>query len=128
MGKKVVCFYRFSRQEYWGGLPFSSPGDLPDPGIKLGLPHCRQTLLPSELGGINNRNFCISYFLIVVDAGSLRSGSLSGQDLVRALFLACIQPPSYEVLYGRKSERGVFLFSYETTRPIGLQPHSYDLI
>ena len=30
----------FSRQEYWSGLPFPSPGDLPDPG----LPHCRQTL------------------------------------------------------------------------------------
>ena len=25
----------FSRQEYWSGLPFPSPGDLPDPGIKL---------------------------------------------------------------------------------------------
>ena len=25
----------FSRQEYWSGLPFHSPGDLPDPGIKL---------------------------------------------------------------------------------------------
>ena len=24
----------FSRQEYWSGLPFSSPGDLPDPGIE----------------------------------------------------------------------------------------------
>ena len=24
----------FSRQEYWSGLPFSPPGDLPDPGIK----------------------------------------------------------------------------------------------
>ena len=24
----------FSRQEYWSGLPFSSPGDLPSPGIK----------------------------------------------------------------------------------------------
>ena len=28
----------FSRQEYWGGLPFPSPGDLPDPGIKPGFP------------------------------------------------------------------------------------------
>ena len=26
---------RFSRQEYWSGLPFSSPKDLSDPGIKL---------------------------------------------------------------------------------------------
>ena len=25
---------RFPRQEYWSGLPFSSPGDLPDPGIE----------------------------------------------------------------------------------------------
>ena len=24
----------FPRQEYWSGLPFPSPGDLPDPGIK----------------------------------------------------------------------------------------------
>ena len=24
----------FPRQEYWGGLPFPSPGDLPDPGIE----------------------------------------------------------------------------------------------
>ena len=28
----------FSRQEYWSGLPFPSPGDLPDPGIELGFP------------------------------------------------------------------------------------------
>ena len=28
----------FSRQEYWSGLPFPSPGDLPDPGIKAGPP------------------------------------------------------------------------------------------
>ena len=28
----------FSRQEYWGGLPFLSPGDLPDPGIKSRSP------------------------------------------------------------------------------------------
>ena len=33
----------FSRQGYWSGLPFPSPGDLPDPG-KPGLLHCRQTL------------------------------------------------------------------------------------
>ena len=26
---------KFSRQEYWSGLPFPSPGDLPDPGIEL---------------------------------------------------------------------------------------------
>ena len=35
---------RFSRQECWSGLPFPSPGDLPNPGIKPRSPHCRQTL------------------------------------------------------------------------------------
>ena len=34
----------FSRQEYWSGLPFPPPGDLPYPGVKLGLLHCRQIL------------------------------------------------------------------------------------
>ena len=34
----------FSRQGCWSGLPFPSPGDLPDPGTEPGLPHCRQTL------------------------------------------------------------------------------------
>ena len=32
--------------EYQSGLPFPSPGDLPNPGIEPGLPHCRQTLYP----------------------------------------------------------------------------------
>ena len=33
----------FSRQECWSGLPFPSPGDLPDPGIEPGSLHCGQT-------------------------------------------------------------------------------------
>ena len=28
----------FLRQQYWGGLPFSSPGELPDPGTELRPP------------------------------------------------------------------------------------------
>ena len=34
----------FFRQEYWSGLPFPSPGDLPNPGIEPGSPDRRQTL------------------------------------------------------------------------------------
>ena len=34
----------FSRQEYWSGLPFPFPGDLPNQGLNLGLLHCRQVL------------------------------------------------------------------------------------
>ena len=36
----------FSRQEYWSGLPFPSPGIFPTQGYNPGLPHCRQTLYP----------------------------------------------------------------------------------
>ena len=38
----------FSRQEYWSGLPFPSPGDLPDPGIEPGSPALQADALPSE--------------------------------------------------------------------------------
>ena len=38
----------FSRQEYWSGLPFPSPGDLPDPGIEPGSSALQAGSLPSE--------------------------------------------------------------------------------
>ena len=41
----------FSRQEYWSGLPFPSPGDLPDPGIKPRSPALQADALPSEVPG-----------------------------------------------------------------------------
>ena len=39
---------KFSRQEYWSGLPLPSPGDLPDPGIEPGSPALQADSLPSE--------------------------------------------------------------------------------
>ena len=41
----------FSRQEYWSGLPFPSPGDLPDPGIEPGSPALEADALTSEPPG-----------------------------------------------------------------------------
>ena len=38
----------FSRQEYWSGLPFPSPEDLPDPGIESRSPTLQANALPSE--------------------------------------------------------------------------------
>ena len=35
---KVPLSMGFSRQEYWSGLPFPAPGDLPDPGIETASP------------------------------------------------------------------------------------------
>ena len=39
---------KFSRQEYWSGLPFPSPGDLLNPGIKLMSPTLQADSLLSE--------------------------------------------------------------------------------
>ena len=41
----------FSRQEYWSGLSFPSPGDLPNLGIKPGFPALQADSLPSEPQG-----------------------------------------------------------------------------
>ena len=41
----------FSRQEYWSGFPFSSPGDLPDAGTESRSPALQADSLPSEPPG-----------------------------------------------------------------------------
>ena len=41
----------FSRQEYWSGLLFPSPEDLPNPGIEPGSPALQADALPSEPPG-----------------------------------------------------------------------------
>ena len=38
----------FSRQEYWNGLPFPSPGDLPNPGTEPRPPALQEDALPFE--------------------------------------------------------------------------------
>ena len=46
----------FSRQEYWSGLPFPSPGDLPDPGIEPRSPTLQADILTSEPPEKSNHN------------------------------------------------------------------------
>ena len=62
-----------SRQEYWSGLPFPSPGDLPDPGIKPESPEP-----PGRPGFLSS-------------ADKLETGSLSSSDLHTA---ASLRTPS----------------------------------
>ena len=52
----------FSRHEYWSGLPFPSPGDLPNPRIEPGSPALQADALPSEPPG--NSNYFINYILL----------------------------------------------------------------
>ena len=50
----------FSRQEYWSGLPFPSPEDLPDPGIEPGSPALQADALPSEPQGSPNVSYTVA--------------------------------------------------------------------
>ena len=43
----------FSKREYWSGLPFPSPGDLPNPGIKPRSPALQADSLLTQLQGTN---------------------------------------------------------------------------
>ena len=46
----------FSRQEYWSGLPFPSPGHLPNPGIEPRSPALQADSLPTGVaGGCKNK-------------------------------------------------------------------------
>ena len=49
----------FSRQEYWSGLPFPSPGDLPNTGIEPGSPALQADALQSEPPGKPNHIYNI---------------------------------------------------------------------
>ena len=48
---QALLSMEFSRQEYWNGMPFPSPGDLPDPGIEAWFPALQADSLLSELPG-----------------------------------------------------------------------------
>ena len=58
----------FSRQEYWSGLPFPSPGDLPNPGIEPGSPALKADTLISEPPGKQFILMCVCVCVCVLVA------------------------------------------------------------
>ena len=58
VGFQALLSMGFPRQEYWSGLPFSSSGDLPDPGIKPGSLALQADYLPSEPSGKPHKEIC----------------------------------------------------------------------
>ena len=55
----------FSKQEYWSGLPFPSPGDLPNPGIEPGLSALQADSLPVEPPGKSKYKIYFIYIYIL---------------------------------------------------------------
>ena len=74
------------RQEYWSGLPFPSPGDLPSSGIRLRLLHCQvDSLLMSHEGRLTwplNRHLLLKniYVLGLLFFFSLRAMALYSNE------------------------------------------------
>ena len=58
----ALCM-EFSRQEYWSGLPFPSPGAPPDPGIKPRFPTLQADALPSEPLTVYVIHYCLRFII-----------------------------------------------------------------
>ena len=96
----------FSRQEYWSGSPFPSPGDLPNPGIEPMSPAWQEDSLPlSHLG--NPKVASVSWLLYTELHWTLgcmhpfrswfspdTSSGVGFQGHIEALFLVFKKPPS----------------------------------
>ena len=71
----------FSRQEYWSGWPFPSPGDLPDPGIKAGSPTLQADALLSEPQGKPYGTSLVIHWLSLRAHNTESGGSIPGQGI-----------------------------------------------
>ena len=56
---QAPLFMGFSRQNYWSGLPFPSPGDLPDPGIETESPALADVFFTAEPPGKPTINYSL---------------------------------------------------------------------
>ena len=88
----------FSRQEYWSGLPFPSPGDLPDPGIEPESPALQADSLLSEPPGKPHfiHNFSGIYIAHVAVSSLLLLFSLSHVQLCNPMHCST---PRFPVLH-----------------------------
>ena len=99
----------FSRQEYWGGLPFPSPGDLPDPGIGAVSPALREdSLLLSH-----------------------REGPRTTIALSKWTFVTCVELPRMNMSGARGGEMvahvTLFAVSLEGERALSRERNPYPL-
>ena len=80
IGYQAPLSMGFSRQEYWSGLPFPSPGDLPDPGIEPRSPAFQADALTSEPPGKHQR---IDAFKLVL--GNTLESPLDSKEIKQSI-------------------------------------------
>ena len=73
---QALLYMKFSRQEYWSGLPFLSSGDLPNPGSEPRSPTLQAESLPAEPQGKS--------FFLVIPPGILQASEFAYQHDVDA--------------------------------------------
>ena len=74
----------FSRQEYWSGLPFPSPGDLPNPGIELRSPALQADALTSEPQSLKKMKVLVTQRLTFCDPMDCSSPGSSIHGILQA--------------------------------------------
>ena len=80
----------FSRQEHWSGLPFPSPGDLPDPGIEPRSPTLKADALTFEPPGFSDIKMMSIFFNQFYCGPVLLFSSISFQWSLRKAFLSLL--------------------------------------
>ena len=67
VARQALLSMGFSRQEYWSGLPFPSPGDLPDAGVKPKSSALQADSLLTELRGKPSEDKLLQYILALLE-------------------------------------------------------------
>ena len=96
----------FSRQEYWSGLPFPPPGDLPDPGIKPGSPAFQADALTSEPPGTPERQYtdiCQQSDIFAFEYVPL-GFIIAFLPGIQCILILCLQLPSTVILETKKEK------------------------
>ena len=100
---RLLCPWDFSRQGYWSGLPFPSPGDLPNPGIEPRSPALQADSLPTELQGkpISSVQSLSHVRLFATPWIATRQASLSNancQSLPKPMSIESVMPSNHLIL------------------------------
>ena len=95
----------FSRQEYWSGLPFPSPGDLPNPGIEPVSPTLHANTLPSEPSGKPKGSETLGQLRRSMVEGKNKTG---GGSVTTSVFKSSVE------LFQRIHLPGLFSFRYDS--------------
>ena len=116
---RLLCPWRFSRQEHWSGFPFPPPGDLPNPDIKPLSPALQADSLPSELPGKmcpnprQPRQSASAFLILKWGCQDICMGLLWGLNTVEQLWKnqnhMCSEDGGPGHGWGRWEERGMHL-------------------